>query len=214
MAMAGLPPPVTMAAEGRVAHEWETPFQALSPRLLMRLTIRMMGPITRAVLGRPRTSLRRVLVRGWWTGDIAGFLSVEIGRDRVGRLYDDDRPHGGMLHLREVLQGQYEPDPIAYLRKALYRADPDRAGAEAHNVDLVADMDGFSRETDWFTRDMVADVEGLFRRDRPRMRTYATLRIGGYSPTDAARRLGMLPTSVSRMEHKYRERLRGYLSQS
>jgi hypothetical protein len=191
---------------------WETPFLILPPRLRARIAVRLMGPFTRAALGRPGTSLRRVLVRGWWTGDVAGFLSVEIGPGRVGALYVD-RDHGGMLHLREVLGGQYEPDPIAYLRKALGRADPDRAAAEAHE-DLVADMDGFSQEMDWFTRDLVADAEGLFRHDRPRMRTYAMLRIGGHTPTAAARRLRILPTSVSRMERRYRARLQEYLSQA
>jgi hypothetical protein len=67
---------------------------------------------------------------------------------------------------------------------------------------------------DWFMQEVAADVDRLFRHDRSRMRAYATLRIDGYSPTDAARRLGMLPTSTTRMERRFTERLRGYLNPS
>jgi hypothetical protein len=121
------------------------PWRLLSPRTLIKVTLRMVGPFGRAMLGRPGPSLRLLLVRLWHTDVVARFLSAELGADRAGRLYDPDRRHGGLLHLREVLRGQCIADPIAYLRKVVAQADPDRAGAAMHDVTLVGDMDGFSR---------------------------------------------------------------------
>jgi hypothetical protein len=201
--------PVTMTP-WRASFGGGGPDAALPPRVRARVAIRTMGPFARVWAGRPGISLRLVLVRGWDTEEMAGFLLTRVGGDGVGRLYDPLGRDGGMRHLREALRSQYVADPVAYIRVALGHV----AGSEAMAAELMADMDEVDlADVEWFTRDLVADVDQLFARARPRMRAYAALRVRDHTLTEAAHLMGVKPTSLSRYEARYREALRGYLHQ-